>query len=150
VKVAALVVAVMVSGFAWPAGIPMTLVSESESEPIHSAIVRKEAWTLEPVRKIHADAERRMKEGPWSVTFDRPQGLTLDLHDYYSQAPYWWPQDDPKAPFVRKDGQTNPTRFMANKNAINAMADALYTLGTAAFLLDDPKYAQRAARVARV
>src|SRR4051812_18058564 len=140
----------MVPGFVWAAGIPMTLVSESEAETIHSAIVRKEAWTLEPIRKIHADAERRIKEGPWSVTFDRPQGLTLDVHDYYSQAPYWWPQDDPKAPYVRKDGQVNPARFMANKNAINAMADTLYTLGTAAFLLDDAKYAQRAARVARV
>lgn len=140
----------MGAGCAWAAGIPMTLVSESEAEPIHSAIVRKEAWTLEPVRRIHADAKRRMKEGPWSVTFDRPQGLTLDIHDYYSQAPYWWPQDDPKAPYIRKDGQTNPNRFLANRNSINSMADALYTLGTAAFLLDDLRYAQRAARVVRV
>src|SRR5207302_8361540 len=140
----------IVAACAWASGIPMTLVSESEAEPIHSAIVRKEAWTLEPVRKIHADADRRMKEGPWSVTFDRPQGLTLDVHDYYSQAPYWWPQDDPKAPYVRKDGQANPNRFLANKNSINSMAEAVFTLGTAAFLLDDSRYAQRAARVVRV
>jgi hypothetical protein len=126
----------------------MTLVSEAEAEPIHSAIVRKEAWTLEPVRKMRADAERRMKEGPWSVTFDRPPGLTLDDHDYYSQAPYWWPQEDPKAPYVRKDGQTNPNRFMANKNALNSMSEAIFVLGTAAYLLDDEKYAKRAARVA--
>jgi hypothetical protein len=84
------------------------------------------------------------------VTFDRPQGLELDIHDYYSQAPYWWPQDDPKAPYVRKDGQTNPNRFLANKNSINSMAEAVFTLGTAAFLLDDSRYAQRAARVVRV
>src|SRR5262249_22503243 len=118
-------------------GIPMTLVSESEADPIHSAIVRKEAWTLDPVRKMRADAERRLKEGPWSVTFERPQGLTLDAHDYYSQAPYFWPQDDPRAPYLRKDGQTNPNRFMANKIALNAMADTVFSLGTAAFLLDD-------------
>jgi hypothetical protein len=128
----------------------MTLVSESEADPIHSAIVRKEAWTLDPVRKMRADAERRMKEGPWSVTFERPQDLTLDAHDYYSQAPYFWPQDDPRAPYVRKDGQTNPNRFMANKNALNAMTDTVFSLGTAAFLLDDTRYAQRAARVIRV
>jgi Alginate lyase len=128
----------------------MTLVSESEADPIHSAIVRKEAWTLDPVRKMRADAERRMKEGPWSVTFDRPQGLDLDIHDFYSQAPYWWPQEDPRAPYVRRDGQINPNRFMANKNALNAMTDAVYSLGTAAFLLDEPRFAQRAARLIRI
>jgi hypothetical protein len=125
----------------------MTLVSESEAEPIHSAVVRKEAWTVEPVRKLRLEAERRLKEGPWSVTFDRPLGVSLDVHDYYSQAPYWWPQEDPNAPFVRKDGQTNPNRFMANKNALDSMSETVLVLGTAAYMLDDDRYAKRAARV---
>ena len=125
----------------------MTLVSDSEAEALHSAIVRKEAWTLDSVRRLRADAERHMKEGPWSVTTERPQGIAMDIHEFYSEAPYWWPQDgDPKAPYVRRDGQTNPNRFVANKNALTAMSDAVFTLGTAAYLLDDPRYAQRAAR----
>src|SRR5258708_7192520 len=136
-----------VSGSAWASGNPMTLVSESEAEPIHSAVVRKEAWTVDPVRNLRLEAERRMKEGPWSVTYDRPAGATLDDHDYYSQAPYWWPQDDPKAPYVRKDGQTNPNRLMANKIALNSMSEAGLGLGTAAYLLDDDRYAKRAARL---
>jgi hypothetical protein len=128
----------------------MSLVSDAEAEPIHSAIVRKEAWTIEPVRRLRAEAERRMKDGPWTVTSDRPQGLTLDVHEYYSEAPYWWPQsEDPKAPYVRRDGQPYPGRFLANKMALNSMADAVYVLGTAAYLLDDAKYAQRAVRVIR-
>lgn len=131
-------------------GVPMTLLSDAEAEPIHSAIARKEAWTIEPVRRLRAEAERRLKDGPWTVTAERPQGLTLDIHEYYSEAPYWWPQsEDPKAPYVRKDGQPNPGRFLANKTAFNAMADTVYVLGTAAYLLDDPRYAQRAARVIR-
>ncbi len=129
------------------AGIPMTLVSDAEAEALHSAIVRKEAWTVDPVRRLRADAERRFKEGPWSVTNDRPQGVAMDIHDFYSEAPYWWPQvDDPKAPYVRRDGQTNPNRFVANKNALVAMCDAVFALGAASYLLDDPRYAQRAAR----
>jgi hypothetical protein len=129
----------------------MTLVSDAEAEPIHSAIVRKESWTIEPVRRLRADAERRLKEGPWTVTSDRPLGLTLDIHEYYSEAPYWWPQpDDPKAPYVRKDGQVNTGRFQANKIGLSAMADAVFSLGTASYLLDDPRYAQRAARIIRV
>jgi len=132
-------------------GVPMTLVSDAEAEPIHSAIVRKESWTIEPVRRLRADAERRFKEGPWTVTADRPQGIAMDSHEYYSEAPYWWPQsEDPTAPYVRKDGQVNPNRFLANKTALNSMAETVFTLGTAAYLLDEPRYAQRAARIIRV
>ncbi len=132
------------------ADIPMTLVSDDEAEPIHSAVVRKEAWTLDAVRRLRADAEKRLKEGPWSVTAERPKSLELDLdvHDYYSQAPYWWPDpNNPTGAYVRRDGQTNPDRFLANKNALNAMSDTVFSLGTAAFLLDDERYAHRAAQV---
>jgi len=132
----------------WAADIPMTLVSENEAEPIHSAIIRKEAWTLDSVRRLRAEADKRLREGPWTVTSDRPKGLDLDLHDYYSEAPYWWPDPgNPRSPYIRKDGQPNPSRFLANKTALNAMCEAVFTLGTAAFMLDDTRYAQRAARV---
>ncbi|MBS1855080.1 MAG: alginate lyase family protein [Acidobacteria bacterium] len=143
-------IALAASGCAWAAANSWTVVSEAEAEPIHSAIVRKEAWTVEPVRRLRQEAERRLREGPWSVTFDRPAGVQLDGHDYYSQAPYWWPQADPKAPYVRRDGQVNPDRFMANKNAINAMSAAVFTLGTAGYLLDEPRYAKRAAHILHV
>ena len=90
------------------ADIPMTLISDDEAEPIHSAIMRKEAWTQDAVRRLRAEAEKRLKEGPWSVTSERPKSLDLDLdvHDYYSQAPYWWPDPtNPTGAYVRKDGQ---------------------------------------------
>ena len=129
------------------ADVPRTLVSENEIDPIRSAIIRKEAWTLDPVRRLRAEADKRLKEGPWTVTAERPQGVELDPHDYYSEAPYWWPNpDNPRAPYIRKDGQVNPAHFVANKSALNAMADAVFTLGTAAYLLDEPRDAQRAAR----
>jgi len=124
----------------------MTLVSEDEAEPIHSAIVRKEAWTLDPVRRLRADADKRMKEGPWTVTSDRPTSGNLDPHDYYSEGPYYWPNpDNPSGPYIRKDGQPNPARFSANRNALQSMSDAVLSLGTAAFLLGNPAYGQRAA-----
>ena len=126
----------------------MTLLSEDEAEPIHSAIVRKEAWTQDSVRRLRADADRRMREGSWTVTSDRPKGVDLDPHDYYSEAPYWWPDPaDPSGPYLRRDGETNPDRFTANRTALNSMCDAVFSLGAAAFFLDDTRYAQRAARV---
>jgi len=126
----------------------MTLVSEEEAEPIRSAIIRKEAWTQDSVRRLRAEAEKRLKDGPWTVASDRPKGIDLDPHEYYSEANYWWPDPGhPTGPYIRHDGQLNPIRFAGNKNALNAMCDAVFTLGTAAFLLDDARYAQRAARV---
>ena len=144
------VVALLLVGVLAQADIQMTLVSEDEAEPIHSAIVRKEAWTLDPVRRLRAEADKRLREGPWTVTSDRPKGPTLDAHDYYSEALYYWPNpDNPTGPYLRKDGQTNPARFTANRSALNSMSDAVFTLGTAAFLLDSAAYGQRAASVIR-
>ncbi len=129
----------------------MTLVSEDEAEPIHSAIIRKEAWTQDSVRRLRAEAEKRLREGPWSITSDRPKGMELDSHEYYSEAPDWWPDpENPTGPYIRHEGQFNPIRFMGNRNALDAMCDAVFTLGTAAFLLDDARYAQRAVRVINV
>src|SRR5260370_11733102 len=130
------------------ADIPMALVSEDEAEPIHSAIIRKETWTLDSVRRLRAEADKRLRDGPWTVTSDRPKGVDIDPPEYYSEDPYWWPNPDSEgSPYVQKDGQLNPNRFQANKAALNAMCDAVFTLGASAFLLDDTRYAQRAARV---
>ncbi len=126
----------------------MTLVSDAEAEPIHGAILRKEAWTQDAVRRLRADADKRLTQGPWTVTASRPQHIELDAHDYYSEATYFWPDaEHPGGPYIRQDGRANPGRFMDNKNALNAMSDAVFSLGAAAFLLDNPAYAQRAARV---
>jgi Alginate lyase len=130
------------------AEIPGTLVSEDEAEPIHSAIVRREAWTQEPVRHLRIEAEKRMKEGPWTVTADRPRGLDIDPHEYYSEAPFYWPDPiTPDGPYVFREGRINPDRFIANRNALNSMCDAVLTLGAAGFFLDDAHYAQRAERL---
>jgi Alginate lyase len=127
---------------------PMTIVSDDEADPVRSAITRKEAWTLDPARRLRLDAERRMTLGPWSVTADRPGGLALDPHDYYSDASYYWPNpDNPSGPYILRDGHLNPDRFSANRNALTAMCDTVFALGTAAYLFDDMRYAQRAARV---
>lgn len=130
------------------ASVPMTLVSDDEADPIRSAITRNEAWTEDSVRHLRAVAERRKKEGPWTVTADRPIGIDLDPHDYYSDAPYYWPDpNNPSGPYVRRDGHANPDRFSANRTALASMCDAVFTLGTAAYLFDDAGYSQHAARI---
>jgi len=75
-------------------------------------------------------------------------GLNLDAHDYYGEAPFWWPDPaNPAAPWVRKEGHVNPDRFVANKTALNATCDSIFTLGAASFFLDDPRYGRHAAQL---
>jgi len=126
----------------------MTLLSEDEAEPIHSAILRKEPWTVDTVRRLRAEADRRLHEGPWSVTADRPTGMNLDPHDYYGEAPFWWPDPANRAaPWVHREGHINPDRFLANKAALNSTCDSIFSLGMASYFLDDPRYGREAARV---
>ena len=127
---------------------PLTLLSDDEAEPIHSAIIRKEPWTVDAVRRLRAEADKRLHEGPWTVTSDRPARLNLDVHDFYGEAPFWWPDPaNPAAPWVRRDGRVNPDRFVANRNALNATCDSIFTLGAASYFLDDPRYGQHAAHI---
>lgn len=127
---------------------PMTLVSEGEADPLRSAITRKEAWTQEATVHLRLQAERRMKEGAWSVTFERPRGIDLDPHEYYSDAPNWWPNpDDPASPYVFREGRANPDRFSANRAALFSMSNAVFALGAASYLFDDARYGQRAAQI---
>jgi hypothetical protein len=138
----------VVASLARAADTPTTLVSGDEAEPIHSAVIRQEAWTQDPVRRLRVDAERRLKEGPWTVTADRPKGIDLDPHEYYSESPFYWPDAaNPAGSYLRRNGQMNPALFAANRTALDAMCDAVFTLGTAAYLLDDARYASRAARI---
>jgi len=133
------------------AGATMAVVSDDEADPVRSAITRREAWTQDSARRLRAEAERRMTQGPWSVTSERPVGIGLDVHDYYSEAPYWWPNpEDPAGPYVPRDGHLNPDRFSANRTALEAMCDSVFTLGAAAYLFDDNRYAQRAARLLQI
>ena len=127
-------------------------VTPSEAAAMHAAIARGDAAAAESAKVLRSNAEKALKEGPWSVTTSRPQrARTLDPHDYYSEGPYWWPDPkNPSGPYIRKDGRTNPNRFMGNKDALNSMAEALFTLGSAAYLLDDARYAERAARITAV
>ncbi|MGO9229021.1 MAG: alginate lyase family protein [Bryobacteraceae bacterium] len=127
------------------ASVPMTLLSEDEAEPIHSAILRKEPWTVDAVRRLRAEADKRLHEGPWSVTTDRPVDATLDPHDFYGEAPFWWPDPaNPAAPWVHREGQINPNRSRADKLALDATCDSIFTLGAASFFLDDPRYGRHA------
>ncbi|KAJ5910350.1 hypothetical protein N7504_004993 [Penicillium tannophilum] len=56
-------------------------------------------------------ADEWLTQGPWSVTMKKKLPPSGDLHDYTSQAPYYWPSSDSpdgKKPYINRDGKKNP------------------------------------------
>lgn len=98
--------------------------------------------------ELEFEAERRMTNPLYSVTFDKSKALSGDVHDYYSEAPYWWPDEkNPGGAFVRRDGQFNPDRFVKHSKSMEQMAEDMYILTLAGFMFDEEKYTERAIKL---
>jgi hypothetical protein len=57
-----------------------------------------------------AQADEWLGQGPWSVTMKKKPPPSGDIHDYTSQAPYYWPSPgSPEGkPYINRDGKKNP------------------------------------------
>ena len=97
---------------------------------------------------VRRNADAALHAGPWTVTAHRPDNVTAGPNDYYSEGPYWWPDPkNPSGPYIRKDGQRNPARFMGNRTDLGDMCTAVLALGMGAFLLGDKACGDHAGRV---
>jgi Alginate lyase len=97
---------------------------------------------------VRRNADAALHAGPWTVTAHRPDNVTAGPNDYYSEGPYWWPDPkNPSGPYIRKDGQRNPARFMGNRTDLGDMCTAVLSLGMGAFLLGDKACGDHAGRV---
>ena len=106
------------------------------------------------LKKLTSDAEKALKLAPTSV-MDKPRaGASGDKHDYFSQAPYFWPNPTNKngLPYIRKDGERNPESGNDNSDAprMGRMADNVETLALAFYFTGKDAYAAHAATLLRV
>jgi hypothetical protein len=105
--------------------------------------------TLERLRENAAVA---VEHGPYSVMQKKEVASSGDKHDYLSYARYWWP--NPKTPdglpYVRHDGRTNEEALTkGDRGTIGKMYDDVETLALAGYVLDERRYADRAAELVR-
>jgi hypothetical protein len=97
---------------------------------------------------VQANADAALKAGPWTVTAHRPNYVSVGPNDYYSEGPYWWPDPkNPSGPYIRKDGERNPDRFLGNRNDLGSMCTAVLALGMGTYLLGDDRYAEHAQKI---
>ena len=92
-----------------------------------------------------------MSLGPWSVTYHKSPAKSGNLHDYFSEGPYWWPNpDDPNGPYIRCDGEKNPDLFEYHRSDLEQMSQTTLLLAAAGFCLDEPAYTERACELLSV
>lgn len=98
-------------------------------------------------------ANNALSRAPYSVV-DKPVAPPSgSKHDFYSQAPYYWPNPntDNGLPYIHKDGRGNPEISKFKDNAyLNQTARDVKALGLAYFKTDDIKYANKAAELTKV
>lgn len=126
---------------------PLILVSGPEVRRIRE-MLRQDAAFQPAAAIIRENAAGALQAGPWSVTTSRPDHVPAGPNDYYSEGPYWWPDPkNPGGPYIRKDGERNPQRFMANRRDLGNLCTAVLALGMGGALLDDTRCGQHAARI---
>jgi len=92
-------------------------------------------------------ADSFLLEKPVTVTqFTCPRSAG-GIHDYYSEATYWWPNPaDPTGPYIRKDGLNNPANFDFHRQAISQFSWVVGTLTSAYLLTGKAIYAETAVK----
>lgn len=96
--------------------------------------------------KLIAEAEDLLNQEPVSVMDKSLTAPSGDKHDYFSMAPYWWP--NPKTsdglPYIRKDGETNAAARNLDNKAMGQMESMVRKLALAYYFTADDRYAEKA------
>jgi hypothetical protein len=107
-----------------------------------------------PQREVRKVEDRRVLTAAHSYLTEQPRTITSEpavrssggAHDYFSEGNYWWPDPkNPTAPYIRRDGQSNPANFIAHRELLLRLSIQAPAL-TAAWLLTRKRiYADHAA-----
>jgi hypothetical protein len=133
---------------------PRTIaLRETSLAAAKAELARGDSRLATPLTQLRAEADALLKLKPASVLDKSGVAASGDRHDYFSFAPYWWP--DPNKPdglpYLRRDGDRNPdSRKGTDSAAFSRTCRAVETLGLAYFFTGDERYATKAATFARV
>ncbi|MEU8693031.1 alginate lyase family protein [Streptomyces sp. NPDC048665] len=108
------------------------------------------------LKELTTRADTWLDQGPWTVV-DKPRPAPGgDVHEYLSQAPYWWPTTTPTAdnpwgcPYVQRDGQRNPeVDSGTDRQDAEKVFDSTYDLALAWYYTGRQAYAEKAGQILR-
>ena len=103
-----------------------------------------EVARLERHRVLNA-ADQYLKKQPKTITSVRASRSAGGLHDYFSEGDYWWPNPaNPKGPYIRRDGESNPANFTAHRDLLIRLSIQMPALTAAWLLTRKREYADHA------
>ena len=112
--------------------------------------------TLEKALHIVAEAEKVVHHKEYSIVGNtgklKINSSMSDLHDYFSIAPYYWPNPNTPdgLPYIRKDGERNPRKQQVSDQAeLSRLINAVTNLSLAYRITGKEEYAEAAARFLR-
>jgi len=110
------------------------------------AAVKLDIAAIERTRVLKA-ANKYLTEAPVTVTASSSPRSAGGKHDFFSEGDYWWPDPaNPKAPYIQRDGMTNPDNFVEHRRAMVRLSLIVPALAAAYKLTHDKKYRDHAAR----
>jgi hypothetical protein len=96
--------------------------------------------------RILKAANQYMKEAPITITASRSYRSAGGLHDFFSEGDYWWPDpQNPEAPYVQRDGLSNPANFNDHRRYLMRFSVQVPALAAAWKLTKQQRYAKHAA-----
>ena len=112
--------------------------------------------TLEKALHIVAEAEKVLHHKEFSIVGNtgklKINSSMSDLHDYFSIAPYYWPNPNTPDgfPYIRKDGERNPRKQQVSDQAeLSHLISAVTNLSLAYHITGKEAYAEAASRFLR-
>ena len=100
------------------------------------------ADVLKPL--VLAQADGWLDAKPETVTAQFCDRSAGGRHDFYSEGDYWWADPaNPDAPYIQRDGETNPDNFVAHRHAMVRFSRIAGAMASAYMLTGDEKYARQ-------
>jgi hypothetical protein len=96
-------------------------------------------------KRILEAAEKYVSNSPLTITAYPTKRSAGGLHDFYSQADYYWTDsNNPEGPYVLRDGQSNPDNFNDHRKVMVALSVEMPALTAAWVLTGDQRYGKKA------
>jgi hypothetical protein len=117
------------------------------------AALGRQAPDTQARSSLMRSAEEAITLGPFSVMQKSRVPPSGDRHDFFSLAPYWWPDPaKPKGlPYIRRDGEVNPeSKRDVDDGPFGQMHTSVATLVQAYQATGEERFAARAALLLRV
>src|SRR6266404_1705501 len=130
-----------VACFAGRACIVLTLMhpDSAAQRPTFNVVAIERARVLQATNQY-------LSEKPITITASSSPRSAGGLHDFFSEADYWWPDlKDPNGPYIQRDGMSNPDNFVEHRRALMRLSVQVPALVAGWKLTKNRRYAAQAA-----